>query len=88
MSNYRLNIYSEFPGLLISAAAVDRIGRKLSFSALYFVCFIFLLPLLVPQPEVLTTALLFGARICITGAFTVANVYTPEVCESTGLLLS
>eukprot|EP00268_Persea_americana_P066063 TRINITY_DN8919_c0_g1_i4.p1 TRINITY_DN8919_c0_g1~~TRINITY_DN8919_c0_g1_i4.p1 ORF type:complete len:486 (+),score=79.58 TRINITY_DN8919_c0_g1_i4:416-1873(+) len=81
--------FAEFPGLLISAAAVDRIGRKLSFSALYFVCFIFLLPLLVPQPEVLTTALLFGARICITGAFTVANVYTPEIyptmVRSTGL---
>ncbi|XXG59230.1 hypothetical protein AAC387_Pa04g1348 [Persea americana] len=28
--------FAEFPGLLISAAAVDRIGRKLSFSALYF----------------------------------------------------
>jgi hypothetical protein len=69
----------EFPGLLISAAIVDKLGRKLSMSAMFFVCCIFLLPLVFHQPEGLTTALLFGARICITATFTIVYIYAPEV---------
>uniref|UniRef100_A0A2N9HHH5 Major facilitator superfamily (MFS) profile domain-containing protein n=1 Tax=Fagus sylvatica TaxID=28930 RepID=A0A2N9HHH5_FAGSY len=52
--NYRdvfIASFAEFPGLLISAAIVDKLGRKLSMSAMFFVCCIFLLPLVFHQPE-------------------------------------
>lgn len=80
--NYKdvfITSFAEFPGLLIAAATVDRLGRKLSMSAMFFSCCIFLLPLAFHQPEGLTTILLFGARVCITGTFTVAYIYAPEV---------
>lgn len=69
----------EFPGLIVSALIVDRIGRKLSMGALFFVACIFLLPLVVHQSPRVTTILLFGARICITGTFTIVFIYAPEV---------
>ncbi|KAF8407375.1 hypothetical protein HHK36_006506 [Tetracentron sinense] len=71
--------FAEFPGLLISAATVDRFGRKISMSAMFFLCCVFLLPLVFHQPEILTTGLLFGARICITGTFTIVYIYAPEI---------
>ncbi|MBA0748366.1 hypothetical protein Gogos_005203 [Gossypium gossypioides] len=79
----------EFPGLLISAFTVDRFGRKFSMSAMFFLSCIFLFPLVVHQPQGLTTGLLFGARICITASFTVMYIYAPEInrcwnCELNG----
>ncbi|XP_059641971.1 organic cation/carnitine transporter 7 [Cornus florida] len=71
--------FAEFPGLLISAATVDKLGRKFSMSAMFFLCCIFLLPLVFHQPQGLTTVLLFGARICITATFTVVYIYAPEI---------
>ncbi|KAJ4725472.1 organic cation/carnitine transporter 7-like [Melia azedarach] len=71
--------FAEFPGLLLSAAIVDKLGRKISMSAMFFCCCIFLLPLLFHQPQGLTTGLLFGARICITVTFTVVYIYAPEI---------
>ncbi|KAK4488966.1 hypothetical protein RD792_004757, partial [Penstemon davidsonii] len=71
--------FAEFPGLLISAAMVDKLGRKLSMSSMFFLCFFFLLPLVFHQPQSLTTALLFGARICITATFTIVYIYAPEL---------
>ncbi|CAM8951218.1 unnamed protein product [Rhodiola kirilowii] len=71
--------FAEFPGLLISAFTIDKFGRKLSMSAMFFLCCIFLLPLIFTQPQALTTGLLFGARICITATFTVVYIYAPEV---------
>ncbi|KAH0934158.1 hypothetical protein HID58_011275, partial [Brassica napus] len=70
---------NKFPGLLISAAMVDRLGRKASMSSMLFTCCIFLLPLLTHQSPTLTTALLFGGRICISSAFTVVYIYAPEI---------
>ncbi|KAG9450149.1 hypothetical protein H6P81_010114 [Aristolochia fimbriata] len=70
---------AEVPGLLLSAATVDRIGRKLSMSSMFFLCFFCLLPLLHHQPELLTTSFLFVARICITGTFTIVYIYAPEI---------
>ncbi|PKI35682.1 hypothetical protein CRG98_043928 [Punica granatum] len=58
---------------------VDKLGRKLSMSMMFFLCCIFLLPLVVDQQAGLTTALLFGARICITATFTIIYIYAPEV---------
>ncbi|CAA7016291.1 unnamed protein product [Microthlaspi erraticum] len=80
--NYRdvfIASFAEFPGLLISAAMVDRFGRKVSMSSMLFICCIFLLPLLTHQSPSLTTVLLFGARICISAAFTVVYIYAPEI---------
>ncbi|GAA0163625.1 secondary carrier transporter [Lithospermum erythrorhizon] len=70
---------AECPGLFIAAAIVDKLGRKMSMSALFFLCSIFLLPLVFHQPQSLTTGLLFGARICITGTFTIVYIYAPEL---------
>lgn len=74
-----ISSFAEIPGLVLSATIVDRFGRKLSMAAMFFLCCIFLLPLMFPQNEVVTTLLLFGARLCITGTFTVVYIYAPEV---------
>ncbi|KAI5392264.1 variant 2, Organic cation/carnitine transporter 7 [Lathyrus oleraceus] len=71
--------FAELPGLLLSAVAVDRLGRKLSMSIMFFMCCIFLLPLTFHLNEDLTTSLLFGARVCITVTFTVVYIYAPEI---------
>lgn len=69
----------QFPGLIISAFTIDKLGRKGSMSTMFFLCCIFLLPLMVHQPQALTTFLLFMARICITTTFTVVYIYAPEI---------
>ncbi|KAI9084495.1 hypothetical protein K1719_033483 [Acacia pycnantha] len=71
--------FAELPGLLLAAAAVDKIGRKISMSAMHFVYCIFLLPLVFNLPEGLATGLLFGARTCIMGSFTIIYIYAPEI---------
>lgn len=80
------DLIQEFPGLLISAATVDKLGRKLSMSAMFFLCCIFLLPLVFHQPAGVTTGLLFGARICITSTFTVVYIYAPEVSHTQNMV--
>jgi hypothetical protein len=40
---------------------------------------IFLFPLLFNVSANLTTAMLFGARMCVMGSFTIATLYAPEV---------
>ncbi|XP_023748783.1 organic cation/carnitine transporter 7 [Lactuca sativa] len=70
---------AELPGLLFAAFTVDRIGRKHSMELMFFIGFIFLLPLLSHQSEILTTASLFGSRMFIIGTFTIANIYAPEI---------
>ncbi|KAL0904616.1 hypothetical protein M5K25_026745 [Dendrobium thyrsiflorum] len=77
--NVFISSFAEVPGLLLSATIVDRLGRKLSMSAMLFISCAFLLPLVVQQNEAITTALLFGARICISGSFNVVYVYAPEI---------
>ncbi|PHU24756.1 Pollen receptor-like kinase 1 [Capsicum chinense] len=71
--------FAEFPGLILSAATIDKIGRKLSMFIMFCLCCIFLIPLLYHQPQVLTTGLLFGARTCITATFTIVYIYAPEI---------
>lgn len=73
------SIALELPGLILAAVIVDRLGRKVSMAALLFLCFVFMLPLVTHQPDGLTTALLFGARACIMGSFTLMFLYAPEV---------
>ncbi|MCD7458834.1 Organic cation/carnitine transporter 7 [Datura stramonium] len=71
--------FAEFPGLILSAATIDKLGRKLSMSIMFFLCCMFLVPLVYHQPQGLTTGLLFGARTCITSTFTVVYIYAPEI---------
>ncbi|PKU72309.1 organic cation/carnitine transporter 7 [Dendrobium catenatum] len=70
---------AELPGLFLSAVIVDRIGRKLSVATMLFITFSFLLPLIFHHKELTTTALLFCARICITGSITTLSIYAPEI---------
>ena len=71
--------FAELPGLLLSAIIVDRVGRKLSLIIMLTLAFIFLLPLAFHQSTILTTGLLFGARMCTMGTITVTCIYAPEV---------
>ncbi|MBA0645667.1 hypothetical protein Goklo_013732 [Gossypium klotzschianum] len=70
---------AELPGLFLSALLVDRVGRKQTMSIMFGLAFIFLLPLLTRQSAVLTTCLLFGARMNAMATFTVASIYAPEL---------
>jgi MFS family permease len=70
---------AEIPGLFLSAILVDWFGRKASMWSMIFACCAFLAPLMLPQHELLTTILLFGARSCAMGSFTILCLYAPEV---------
>lgn len=70
---------AELPGLLLSAIIVDRLGRKLSMALMLALGCIFLFPLLFNVSANLTTAMLFGARMCVMGSFTIATLYAPEL---------
>ncbi|CAL5083594.1 unnamed protein product [Urochloa decumbens] len=74
-----LTSLAEFPGLLLAALLVDRIGRKKSMGGMLLMCGAFLAPLSVQLGEGLVTTLLFCARTCIMGSFAVLYVYTPEL---------
>ncbi|CAL9211984.1 unnamed protein product [Musa hybrid cultivar] len=71
--------FAEVPGLIISAAIVDRIGRKLSMSSMLFISCVFLIPLVFPRTGEVTTGLLFCARISISASFTIIYIYAPEI---------
>lgn len=70
---------AEFPGLVLSAIIVDKLGRKFSMAIMLLLGFVLLLPLVSQKGEILTTASLFGARMFISATFTVACIYAPEV---------
>ncbi|KAL3533176.1 hypothetical protein ACH5RR_006697 [Cinchona calisaya] len=70
---------AELPGLVLSAIIVDRVGRKVSMVIMFALGFTLLLPLIAQQNGELTTTFLFGARMFISAAFTVACIYAPEV---------
>ncbi|KAM0903611.1 hypothetical protein ACQ4PT_018563 [Festuca glaucescens] len=71
--------FAEIPGLLVSAVLVEWLGRKATMWCLLFTCCGFLGPLVFHQSEIWTTGLLFGARACAMGSFTVLCLYAPEV---------
>ena len=70
---------TEFPGLILAALFVDKVGRKLSMGAFAFLCLVSIAPLAAPLEEGLATVLLFSARTCITGSYAVLYIYGPEV---------
>lgn len=77
--NVLVTSLAEFPGLLLAALLVDRIGRKKSMGGMLLMCGAFLGPLSVQLGEGLVTTLLFCARTCTMGSFAVLYVYTPEL---------
>ncbi|KAJ9557891.1 hypothetical protein OSB04_012505 [Centaurea solstitialis] len=54
--------FAEFPGLLISAFTIDKLGRKGSMSTMFFLCCLFLLPLIYPT-SVRTTGVGVGSSV-------------------------
>lgn len=72
-------LFPELPGLVLSAILVDNIGRRMSMVVMYSCGFLCLLPLMFQQKEAVAISLLFGARMFVTGNFTVAGIYCPEV---------
>ncbi|XBI83918.1 hypothetical protein VPH35_092340 [Triticum aestivum] len=70
---------AEIPGLIASALLVEWFGRKATMWCLLFTCCGFLGPLVFYQSELWTTGLLFGARACAMGSYTVVCLYAPEV---------
>ncbi|KAG9153504.1 hypothetical protein Leryth_019783 [Lithospermum erythrorhizon] len=74
-----LNSLAEFPSALFAAVVVDWAGRKLSLVMTSTLSFILLVPLVCQQSEIVTTALLFGARLFITSGTMVLAVYASEV---------
>jgi hypothetical protein len=81
-TNSPVQISAEIPGLILSAILVDWFGRKASMWSMMFACCAFLGPLVLHENELLTTILLFGARACAMGSFTILCLYAPEVCIS------
>lgn len=77
--NVFLTSLAELPGLILAAFIVDRVGRKLCMVIMFALGFTLLLPLVAQQNGVLTTALLFGARMFVSATFEVACIYAPEV---------
>jgi len=75
-------LLEEFPGLVLAGLIVDRIGRKRTMGGMLFICCTFLLPLVFHGYSAgITTALLFGARACISTTFTTVYIYAPEVIK-------
>lgn len=70
---------AEAPGLLAAAALIDGKGRKWTLRAGLGVCAAALAALAADLPRGGQLALLFAARACIEGTFSVLYVYTPEV---------
>ncbi|KAK6147540.1 hypothetical protein DH2020_018452 [Rehmannia glutinosa] len=77
--NVFITSLAELPGLILAAVLVDKIGRRISMVLMYSCGFVFLLPLMFHLNEVATTCLLFGARMCIIGNYTIAGIYCPEL---------
>lgn len=70
---------AELPGLIICATIVDRLGRKVTMKAMCILGSLFLLPLAIQQNEIVTTALLFGARMFVSSTVNVMTTYLREV---------
>ncbi|XP_063050292.1 synaptic vesicle 2-related protein [Engraulis encrasicolus] len=70
---------SEFPGLLVTLWAIDRIGRRKTMALCFITFAICILLLYACVGRTYLTVLIFIARAFIAGGFQAAYVYTPEV---------
>ncbi|CAM6017667.1 unnamed protein product [Sphagnum balticum] len=84
-----ITCFAELPGLIVACLIVERLGRKASLGLLLFGCGICMIPLWTLQTETVTLILMFGARSCIMGAFSILWAFAPELyptkVRSTGL---
>ncbi|CAL5083589.1 unnamed protein product [Urochloa decumbens] len=87
--NVLVTSFAEFPGLLLAAILIDRIGWRVTLGGMILLCCAFLAPLATQLREGLSIILLFCARTCVMGAFAVLHVYSPEIyptsCRNTGV---
>uniref|UniRef100_A0A3P8VIE7 Synaptic vesicle 2-related protein n=1 Tax=Cynoglossus semilaevis TaxID=244447 RepID=A0A3P8VIE7_CYNSE len=70
---------SEFPGLLVTLWAIDRLGRRKTMALCFLVFSLCIIPLYGCVGRTSMTVLIFIARAFIAGGFQAAYVYTPEV---------
>ncbi|KAF4112794.1 synaptic vesicle 2-related protein [Onychostoma macrolepis] len=70
---------SEFPGLLVTLWAIDRLGRRKTMALCFFVFSLCIVPLYGCVGRTSLTVFIFIARAFIAGGFQAAYVYTPEV---------
>uniref|UniRef100_A0A4W6GCD3 SV2 related protein n=1 Tax=Lates calcarifer TaxID=8187 RepID=A0A4W6GCD3_LATCA len=70
---------SEFPGLLVTLWAIDRLGRRKTMALCFLVFSLCIIPLYGCVGRASMTVLIFIARAFIAGGFQAAYVYTPEV---------
>ncbi|KPP61922.1 synaptic vesicle 2-related protein-like, partial [Scleropages formosus] len=70
---------SEFPGLLVTLWAIDRLGRRKTMALCFLVFSLCMVPLYACVGRTSLTVLIFIARAFIAGGFQAAYVYTPEV---------
>uniref|UniRef100_A0A8C1YM73 Synaptic vesicle 2-related protein n=1 Tax=Cyprinus carpio TaxID=7962 RepID=A0A8C1YM73_CYPCA len=70
---------SEFPGLLVTLWAIDRLGRRMTMALCFFVFSLCIVPLYGCVGRTSLTVFIFIARAFIAGGFQAAYVYTPEV---------
>uniref|UniRef100_A0A3P9IU03 Synaptic vesicle 2-related protein n=1 Tax=Oryzias latipes TaxID=8090 RepID=A0A3P9IU03_ORYLA len=70
---------SEFPGLLVTLWAIDRLGRRRTMALCFLIFSLALIPLYGCVGRVSMMVLIFIARAFIAGGFQAAYVYTPEV---------
>uniref|UniRef100_A0A672P424 SV2 related protein n=1 Tax=Sinocyclocheilus grahami TaxID=75366 RepID=A0A672P424_SINGR len=70
---------SEFPGLLVTLWAIDRLGRRITMALCFFVFSLCIVPLYGCVGRTSLTVFIFIARAFIAGGFQAAYVYTPEV---------
>ncbi|KAL6856139.1 hypothetical protein ACP4OV_018941 [Aristida adscensionis] len=88
-TNVLVTSFAEFPGQLLAALLVDRVGRKVSMGGLILLCCAFLAPVALHLEEHVAITLLFCARTCIMGSFAVLHAYAPEIyptsCRNTGV---
>ncbi|XP_027176886.1 organic cation/carnitine transporter 7-like [Coffea eugenioides] len=74
-----INSLADLPAVVIPAFIVDKLGRKLTMEITCILSFILLLPLIMHHNEIVSTTLLFGARMFISATFSVTTVYASEV---------
>uniref|UniRef100_A0A3B1IXL5 Synaptic vesicle 2-related protein n=1 Tax=Astyanax mexicanus TaxID=7994 RepID=A0A3B1IXL5_ASTMX len=70
---------SEFPGLLVTLWAIDRLGRRKTMALCFLFFSLCIVPLYACVGRTSLTVLIFIARAFIAGGFQAAYVYTPEV---------
>ncbi|KAL6864952.1 hypothetical protein ACP4OV_016103 [Aristida adscensionis] len=81
--------FAEFPGYLLAGLLADKVGRRMSMSGLFLLTCASLAPLAVHFRGGLAITLMFCARSCIQGSFSIMHAYAPEVyptiCRNTGV---